>query len=469
MGQLFLILGIMCHTWQISKFLVPLIKVQDENSESNANSSGASNSSVEQQSSQDEIQILSDDENSDEKDVEVVLEINRYSPKNSCQDDHKITVLKMINSFLGLSATQIVDDDSLLTGTSLLNWLKEWFPNLEPEFLQGISESQAVRNCQASLADLYNSIATGPLGDHSISTESSTDLNSILSGYGITPHFPYVRCRLPPDSLISEQQRQNTFEKANLSDMLLDNLYRYAESFYLKRHHVENFCGTACNCNHPRLSDTHSIERIDFIAHPKLFEDYEKEKENFKRQNKSLNEKLLFHGTHASNLNKILADNFKLTADPVSRRKVNMYGEGIYFSDFPAKSLRYGEALMLCKVILGKEEAVPIGHKPSTSNEYFRNNYDSRKVVNSVDAKDGPANIYMVPNPKQILPCYVVYLKKKGSQNDNGRGLSSQTLTAKNSSSKVSANATGGGSNQKTFTVSRKVFKCIPSIKYNLI
>ena len=375
-------------------------------------------SSDEKQSSQDEIQIIPVEKKSDDDDVKVVLECKRYSIKNSCQDEHKLKVLRLINSFLGLSPTQAIDDDSLMTGKSLLNWLEEWFPKLESEFLQGISESQAVRNCQASLADLYNSIATGPLGDHSISIESSTDLNSIMSGNGITSRFPYVRCRLNPDSLVSEQQRQNTFEKANLSDMLLDNLYRYAESFYLKRCHVDASLVASHNCNHSRLSDTHVIERIDFIAHPKLFSDYEEEVEKFKRQNKSVNEKLLFHGTHATNLNKILDDNFKITADPVSRKKVNMYGEGIYFSDFPAKSLRYGEALLLCKVILGTEEVVQLGCKPTTSDEYFHQNFNSRKMVNSLEKKDGPANIYMIPNPHQILPCYVLYLKKKGTKND---------------------------------------------------
>ena len=390
------------------------------------------------QSSQDDIQILFDGGESDEDDVEVVLELNKHlTPKETTQDSHKIVLLKHINSFLGLSTTNIFDDNGILTGKSLLNWLKEWFPHMEQKFLEGISESQAVRNCQASLADLYSSINNyGSLGDHTISMELTNDVDTILSGGGITSHFPYFRCRLTPDSLVSEQQRQNTFEKANLSDMLLDNLYRYAESFYLKRYHVETFCGASCNCNHPRVCDTHNIERIDFIVHPKLFAQYEEEKEKCRHKKILINEKLLFHGTHATNLNSILSHNFKLTADPVSRNKLNMYGEGIYFSDFPAKSLRYGEALMLCKVILGKEEVVPLGCKPATSDKYFKKNYNSRKMVNEVNKKDGPANIYMVPSPQQILPCYVIYLKKKGMRNEDGMGNAGQTLQAPSTTSK---------------------------------
>ena len=248
-----------------------------------------------------------------------------------------------------------------------------------------------------------------------------------------------------PDSLVSEQQRQNTFEKANMSDMLLDNLYRYAESFYLKRHHVDASFGVP-NFSQARLSDTHVIERIDFIAHSKLFAEYEELKEKFKSQDKQINEKLLFHGTHATNLNKILDDNFKISADPVSRKKVNMYGEGIYFSDFPAKSLRYGEALLLCKVILGKEEIVQLGCKPSTNNQHFQNNFDSRKMVNRIDKTDGPAYIYMVPNPQQILPCYVIYLRKKGHINErvvDGTALHPSPITL-NSDATINVIKMGG-------------------------
>ena len=313
-----------------------------------------------------------------------------------------------------LSPTQVVDDDGLLTGSTLLNLLREWFPKLSSEFLQGIAVSQAVRNCQASLSDLYSSIATGPWGDHSISIASENELSAILSGNAVTSHFPYIRCRLSPYSLVSgEQQQQNTFEKGNLSDMLFDNLYKYAASFYLNRCHIGKYSLASSNCNYARLSDTHVIQRIDFIAHPKLLSEYEEEKEKFRNRNITINEKLLFHGTHATNLNKILDDNFKLTADPICRGKVNSYGEGIYFSEFPAKSLRYGEALLLCKVILGKEEVVQIGCKPATCDDYFQKNFNSRKIVNSLNK-----NIYMVPNPHQILPCYVIYLNKKGTRKE---------------------------------------------------
>ena len=378
---------------------------------------------------EDDIQVLSDGGKSSKDDVEVVLDPNEYFPKETSQDLHKINLLKSINSFLSLSTSQVFDDNSLLTGKILLNRLKAWFPRMEKKFLQGISESQAVRNCQTSLAELYNSISTGPWGDHTISMESTNDIESTLSGGGMPSRFPYIRCRLTPDSLVSEQQKQKTFERANISDMLLDNLYRYAENSYLKKYQFETVCGTSGNNKNPCVSDIPTIERIDFIVHSNQIAQYEEEKEKYRSKKLLINEKLLFHGSQTTNLNKILSDTSKFTADPVNRRKANMYGKGIYLSDIPPKQLRNGEALMLCKVILGKEQVVPLGSQPLTGDKSLLKNYNSRKMVNGGDHKDGPGNIYMVPNPRQVLPCYVIYFKeRKGMRNDDGMDSGDQSL-----------------------------------------
>ena len=170
------------------------------------------------------------------------------------------------------------------------------------------------------------------------------------------------------------------------------------------------------------------IERIDFIVNPKLFSQYEEEKEKYRNKKSLVNEKLLFHATQVTNLNKILSDPSNFSDDPVNRRKVNMYGKGNYFSDTPAKHLRNGEALMLCKVILGKEQVVGLGSQPVTNDKFLLKNYNSRKMVNGIDKKDGPENIYMVPNSRQILPCFVIYFKKKGMRNDDWMDIADQTL-----------------------------------------
>ena len=64
------------------------------------NSNVAPNPQEGLQSSQDDIQVLFDGAKSDEDDVEVVLELSKYSTKETSQDSNKIRLLKHINSFL---------------------------------------------------------------------------------------------------------------------------------------------------------------------------------------------------------------------------------------------------------------------------------------------------------------------------------------------------------------------------------
>ena len=53
-------------------------------------------------------------------------------------------------------------------------------------------------------------------------------------------------------------------------------------------------------------------------------------------------------------------------------------------------------------------------------------------MVDRIDRKDGPANIYVVPNPQQILPCYVIYLKKKEIRQNEEMSRSCEKLAKEN-------------------------------------
>ena len=61
---------------------------------------------------------------------------------------------------------------------------------------------------------------------------------------------------------------------------------------------------------------------------------------------------LLFHGTSFDNTDGICRTNFNL--DAMSRFA---FGRGIYLSKYPTTSLLYGEALVVCKVLLGRRQA----------------------------------------------------------------------------------------------------------------
>ena len=98
-------------------------------------------------------------------------------------------------------------------------------------------------------------------------------------------------------------------------------------------------------------------------------------------------EVLLFHGTSSANTDGICRTNFNLD---ISVRFA--YGRGIYLSKYPITSLQYGEALLVCKVLLGCEQ------KHSSQ---LQEGYDSLKVV-------GKKGIYVIRSAEQILPYCVI-------------------------------------------------------------
>ena len=64
---------------------------------------------------------------------------------------------------------------------------------------------------------------------------------------------------------------------------------------------------------------------------------------------------MLFHGTSFDNTDGICRTNFNL--DAMSRFA---WGRGIYLSKYPITSLLYGEALVVCKVLLGRKQATAV-------------------------------------------------------------------------------------------------------------
>ena len=82
--------------------------------------------------------------------------------------------------------------------------------------------------------------------------------------------------------------------------------------------------------------------------------------ENYKKNNKEINEKILFHGTLGKNIESILQNDFLLN---INHSHGVVYGKGIYFTNDFNMSLSYtntnpGERkyIVICKVIVGKIE-----------------------------------------------------------------------------------------------------------------
>lgn len=78
------------------------------------------------------------------------------------------------------------------------------------------------------------------------------------------------------------------------------------------------------------------------------------------------------------------------------------YGRGIYFSEFPDVSIGYGSGLLLCRVLPGREYVDQTARNIPAE-------YDSKKV--QPNQQDSGLMI-IVENSDQILPTYIVHLKR---------------------------------------------------------
>lgn len=86
--------------------------------------------------------------------------------------------------------------------------------------------------------------------------------------------------------------------------------------------------------------------------------------------------------------------------------KRQRYGKGNYFSEFPAVSLKYGDGLLLCRILPGEEYVnsddcdIPPG-------------YNSKKVllreIPGTDIANASGEMIIIENSNQILPFFVIH------------------------------------------------------------
>ena len=145
------------------------------------------------------------------------------------------------------------------------------------------------------------------------------------------------------------------------------------------------------------------ISSIDIVINKVLERKFEATKRSFRTQGISDKEILAYHGTDPANVDSILKDNLQLV---YAKRQV--YGSGNYFSEFPSVSLKYGKALLLCRILPGKE------YVNSTLYVDIPQGYNSKKVRPQQDNSGASlANLsgemVIIENSDQILPFFVIH------------------------------------------------------------
>merc|ERR1711994_1002465 len=110
----------------------------------------------------------------------------------------------------------------------------------------------------------------------------------------------------------------------------------------------------------------------------------------------------MYHGSSLESINKIVSEGFCLDSEPedAARRKLMLFGRGVYLSPLPGVSMMYGDGLLLCRVLMGKSEVYhPTGCTPPP----IPAEYDSRVVI-----RDNIAVVIVVKKPQQILPYCII-------------------------------------------------------------
>ena len=173
----------------------------------------------------------------------------------------------------------------------------------------------------------------------------------------------------------------------DLSDPLQVH-YRLAEAEFLRMIH--------------RTGYKFKLTSVDYYENSDLVSKFEAKHAEMRRiygVNKESKPVFAFHGTPQRNIEEIMKENFSL-----AKVKRTAYGHGIYFSEFPDVSIRYGDGLILSKVLPGKSYICGSGGP----RDHIQSGYDSH-IVEPDGEHQSKGKMLVIGNPDQILPCYVIH------------------------------------------------------------
>ena len=194
-------------------------------------------------------------------------------------------------------------------------------------------------------------------------------------------------------------ERVKLTSRRNLKEDEAESHFRRCESQFMRS--CQNLGGAANGLNK-------TITEVEYIINPKLIKKFEAKKKVLMKQNKcgerGLNIILAWHGTKSGNVKSITDNNFSLAKLAANTGNKGFYGCGIYFSEFAKISSAYGDGLLLCKVMLGKQ--YQMNASKTEMGRQLEPGHDSHVVVNDSTQKYGQEIVIF--DVDQILPCYVV-------------------------------------------------------------
>jgi len=187
--------------------------------------------------------------------------------------------------------------------------------------------------------------------------------------------------------------------KRTLKEDMAETIFRTCESQFMRS--CQNMGGGADGLNK-------TITEVQYVINPPLIKKFQAKKKQLMAKHKckenGLNIILAWHGTAAANVQNIVTNNFSLAKLGAHTGNKGAYGAGIYFSEFAKVSGAYGDGLMLCKVILGKQYQMTTAQ--AQVGRSLEPGYDSHVVVSGATSKYGQEVVIF--DVDQILPCYII-------------------------------------------------------------
>ena len=163
-----------------------------------------------------------------------------------------------------------------------------------------------------------------------------------------------------------------------------------------------------------KIQQNRKIESVDIIKNGRLENHFNSQKLLFQTQGVPDNEILAYHATDYSNVDSILKNNLDPNRAAAHGRR---FGNGCYFSENPNFSLNYGKALIVFRVLPGKE------YVGSRSSDLMGSKFHSKKFS---EDSDGYGEQLIIINPRQFLPAYVIESKEvpgaSGGSSTSGGG-----------------------------------------------
>lgn len=144
----------------------------------------------------------------------------------------------------------------------------------------------------------------------------------------------------------------------------------------------------------------YKVDSVELVKNPKLWQSFEKKREEFRMAGLPSQPLLLFHGTRKENIDKIVQDNFNLDRVANGRK----YGDGVYLSERPELSAIYSggsDSILLCQVLLGR-----------TTCGRLTQGFDSAEVK---DCRDDRCYAVVIANAEQIFPTYIINYSKRST------------------------------------------------------